>query len=50
MNKESIKQEDIKTDNPEIKPDENGGFVFSSAVKIFDPNTDEILLQIRGDD
>jgi hypothetical protein len=29
--------------------DENSGFVFSSAVKISDPNTKEILVQIRGD-
>jgi hypothetical protein len=29
--------------------DDSGGFVFSSAVKISDPNTKEILVQVRGD-
>lgn len=29
--------------------DENGGFIFSSAVKISDPVTKEILVQVRGD-
>jgi hypothetical protein len=32
------------------KPNEQGGFYFSSAVKIFDPNTNEVLVQQRGDD
>lgn len=49
MIKESMETEDIKTEDISEKPDENGGFVFSSAVKIFDPNTDEIILHIRGD-
>jgi hypothetical protein len=31
------------------KPDEKGGFIFSSAIKIFDPNTEEVLVQQRGD-
>lgn len=34
----------------EPKPDENAGFIFSSAIKIFDPKTSEILVQKRGDD
>ena len=29
--------------------DEKGGFMFSSAVKISDPNTKEVLVQMRGD-
>jgi len=33
----------------EKKPNELGGFYFSSSVKITDPNTEEILVQIRGD-
>ncbi len=37
-------------EKPEPKPDEKTGFIFSSVIKIFDPNTDEILLQKRGDD
>ena len=34
----------------EQKPDEHAGFVFSSAIKIFDPKTEEVLVQKRGDD
>jgi len=33
----------------EKKPDETGGFYFSSFVKITDPNTNEVLVQTRGD-
>jgi hypothetical protein len=33
----------------ERKPNEVGGFCFSSGIKIFDPNTSEILLHKRGD-
>lgn len=33
----------------ERKPNEVGGFHFSSGIKIFDPVTKEILLQKRGD-
>lgn len=33
----------------EKKPNEVGGFHFSSGIKIFDPVTKEILLQKRGD-
>jgi len=38
------------TEKPGPKPDEQTGFIFSSVIKIFDPNTSEILLQKRGDD
>lgn len=31
------------------KPNETGGFYFSSSVKIFDPNTEEVLIHKRGD-
>ena len=34
---------------PEVKPNETGGFYFSSHIKIYDPNTKEILVQKRGD-
>jgi hypothetical protein len=34
---------------PEKKPNETGGFYFSSFLKISDPNTKEILVQTRGD-
>ncbi len=32
------------------KPNENAGFSFSSSVKIFDPNTQQIIVHKRGDD
>ena len=32
------------------KPNETGGVYFSSSVKIFDPNTNEIIVHKRGDD
>lgn len=31
------------------KPDEHGGFYFSSFLKITDPETKEVLVQTRGD-
>lgn len=31
------------------KPNEVGGFYFSSGVKIFDPTSNEVLVQKRGD-
>jgi hypothetical protein len=33
----------------ESKPNESGGFYFSSFLKITDPNTKEVLVQTRGD-
>lgn len=42
-----------KNNEAEIKqpaPNEQSGFVFSSSVKIFDPNTEEVMVQMRGDD
>jgi hypothetical protein len=41
------KEKEQKTQ--ENKPNEHGGFYFSSFVKIFDPNTNKILVQKRGD-
>jgi len=34
---------------PESKPNEHGGFYFSSHLNIFDPNTKQVLVQKRGD-
>jgi hypothetical protein len=31
------------------KPNETGGFYFSSFLKITDPNTKEVLVETRGD-
>jgi hypothetical protein len=38
-----------KTEEKEVKPNEQSGFYFSSFLKITDPNTKEILVQVRGD-
>ena len=45
---ENTEKAEEKT-SPEHKPDELSGFYFSSAIKIHDPNTEEVLVQIRGD-
>ena len=42
--------ENKQTTEESKKPNELGGFYFSSVVKIFDPETSEILVQKRGDD
>lgn len=49
MNDKSSENKEIKTKNQETKPNEHGGFYFSSFLKIFDPKTKEILVQKRGD-
>jgi len=43
-NTEKVEEKEVET-----KPDEQTGFYFSSALKIFDPNNQEILVQMRGD-
>ena len=43
------KPQDIEENVVESKPDELSGFTFSSFIKIHDPNTQEILVQLRGD-
>lgn len=43
-NSEPKKEQEV-----EKKPNEFGGFYFSSSLKISDPNTKEVLVQIRGD-
>jgi GTPase SAR1 family protein len=49
MNQNNEKTQELQ-ENKDKKPvDEVSGFYFSSSVKIFDPNTDEILVQKRGD-
>lgn len=37
-------------EKPSPSPDEQGGFVFSSVIKIIDPNSKEVLVHQRGDD
>jgi len=44
--------EQNKSETPkesQVKPNETGGFFFSSHLKITDPNTKEVLVQKRGD-
>jgi hypothetical protein len=48
-NKEQT-QSEVKSEVLEgKKPNENAGFYFSSSLKITDPNTKEVLVQMRGD-
>ena len=42
---EENKQEEAKQ---ESKPDETGGFHIEGHVKIFDPESDEVIRNIRG--
>lgn len=39
---------DEKTEKS-AKPNESSGIYFSSSIKITDPNTNEVLVQVRGD-
>lgn len=38
-----------ESDSSEKKPDDQAGLLFSSHLKITDPNTKEVLVQLRGD-
>lgn len=49
MNEKSAENRVKEEPKKEAKPNENGGFYFSSHLKITDPNTKEILVQKRGD-
>ncbi len=47
MNTKSTNE--AKNKQPTRKPNEVGGFYFSSGIKIFDPTSNEVLVQKRGD-
>jgi len=49
MNKKAEEINKQTPERPSKKPNEHGGFYFSSSVKITDPNTKEVLVQMRGD-
>lgn len=49
MNEKSNNSDPITDKKPKDNPNEHGGFYFSSSVKIYDPNTKEIIVQKRGD-
>jgi hypothetical protein len=46
-NKKLIDSDTVETDGK--KPNENAGFYFSSSLKITDPETKQVLLQMRCD-
>lgn len=46
---EKLTTDTKKEENTGKKPNETGGVYFMSHVKIFDPNTKEVLVQTRGD-
>lgn len=49
MDQEKVKLPEKKeTENK--KPDETCGYYFSSAIKIFDPNTSKVFVQKRADE
>ena len=50
MNNKSKTNGTEKSPSTTTKPNETGGVYFSSSVKIFDPNTNEIIVHKRGDD
>lgn len=45
----SEKPEQVEEKQEEKPVNENMGFYFSSSIKIYDPNTNEVLVQQRGD-
>lgn len=47
---DDLQNEQKHTVEDEKPVNEKGGFYFSSLVKITDPNTQEVILQIRGDE
>ena len=52
MNNESSIVEELNKEHdstPGPTPEEQGGFIFSSVLKITDPDTKEIILHMRGD-
>jgi hypothetical protein len=49
MNEKTEENKSQVTTVQEKKPNEHGGFYFSSSIKITDPNTKEVLVHKRGD-
>lgn len=47
MTTENEQKPDVQDEKP---VNEDMGFCFSSSIKIYDPNTQEVLVQMRGDD
>jgi len=49
INKEMNNNKSEKPEPKEAKPNEDSGIYFSSSLKISDPDTKEVLVQMRGD-
>ena len=49
MNEKVEENKQQQPEKPGPKPNEHGGFYFSSGIKITDPNTKEVLVHMRGD-
>lgn len=49
MNEKPVKTEEKTSKLGQSKPNEHGGFYFSSHIKISDPNTKQVFVQKRGD-
>ena len=49
MNETPKENKQPQNEKPGAKPNEQVGFYFSSGIKITDPNTKEVLVQMRGD-
>lgn len=49
MNQKSVSPSNVKPTQSTKKPNEQVGFHFSSSMKISDPNTGKVLLQMRCD-
>lgn len=49
MNEKAEENKQIQPEKSEPKPNEHGGFYFSSGIKITDPNTKEVLVHMRGE-
>ena len=43
------KPQSTELETSKTRPNETGGFYFSTFVKITDPETKEVLVQTRGD-
>jgi hypothetical protein len=48
MNNEDIKAEPLQQESAN-ETNETGGFCFSSFIKISDPDSKEVIVQMRGD-
>jgi len=50
MNMRTAKKKELEQQQEQKKPNENSGILVSSHIKIFDPNTKEVLVQKRADE